>query len=328
MSIPLFGEKLVQELRKLSDRVNNRLWIAVPYIGGIKVVRRIIGKKWMDKTRLSIRLLTDINELGHFNSDSISLFNEIGQIRNLVGLHAKIFIIDNKCLITSANLTNTAFSKRYEIGMFLNPSLSAKTLSIFESWWRKSDPVYKKDIKKFSKKVTISTDESNFPSLPNLWALPEDPGELNYWLKPIGVTGDPITEDQTFDKIKMRLHFSKAGAKTVKIDDTLIAYGIGAKRILSIFKVISKPRYLGENKRWPWYVNGLNLTTRFGKKWAKYNIYGNKILEEYLLKHPSKTITKVGGKTLGGLNYGRDKLNLDMQFAQFIISKIKKLNTK
>lgn len=65
MSIPLFGEKLVQELRKLSDRVNNRLWIAVPYIGGIKVVRRIIGKKWMDKTRLSIRLLTDINELGY-----------------------------------------------------------------------------------------------------------------------------------------------------------------------------------------------------------------------------------------------------------------------
>ena len=326
---PLFGEHLVNELRKHCDSVTYRLWIAVPYIGGIKSVRRILGKKWLDNTNLSIRLLTDINEFNHFNSETIKLFKNVGAIKHLPGLHAKIFIIDNTSLITSANLTNKAFSKRHEIGLFLNGTNSSKTISIFNAWWKKSESVSLSTLKKFQKRKFISSEESNNSVvLPHLWNLPEDPGELNYWLKPIGVTNNPITEDRLFDSTHEKLHFSKQKPKGVKLDDILITYGVGAKRFLSIYRVTSNPKFESSNKRWPWYVVGSNLTPSFGKYWATHNIYADAIRKEYIHRNPKKKITKVGGLTFGGLNLGKDKLKLDPEFAQYVINKIKRLNSR
>ena len=40
----VYGEDLANELRNRSEyAIKERLWIAVPYIGGIKSVRKIIG---------------------------------------------------------------------------------------------------------------------------------------------------------------------------------------------------------------------------------------------------------------------------------------------
>jgi len=325
---PIYGEELVNELRKKSDSITQRLWIAVPYIGGIQSVRRILGKHWIQNRKLSIRLLTDTNDFNNFNSGTIRVFAQIGEIRHLAGLHAKIYIMDNTSLITSANLTNTAFSKRHEIGIFLNGANSNRTKSIFEAWWKKSEPVSEKTLKKFRKKRFISDEERAGSGLRALWSLPDDPGEADYWFKPIGVTGDPITEDRIFADKEEKLHFSKLRPKGVKTDDILIAYGVGAKRILSIYKVISNPKFDAKNKRWPWYVIGRNLTLQFGKKWATHNIYANDLLYKYLQRHPKKSITKVGGKSFGGLNLGKDKLKLDPDFAEYIIRRITKLNTK
>lgn len=325
---PLFGQELVNELRKQSDEVTERLWIAVPYIGSLQSVRKILGKQWMDNSKLSIRLLTDISEITRLSSETIRLFSTLGEIRSLAGLHAKIFIIDNSCLITSANLTNTAFSKRHEIGLFLDHSSSAKTISIFESWWRKAASISKADLETFRKKQFVSTEESNGSRrLSHLWDLPEDPGDLNYWLKPIGVTGDPITEDRTFEAIEEKLHFSKLKPKGVKVGDILIAYGVGARRILAIYRVTSQPQFDKSIQRWPWYVLGHNLTPRFGKNWAKHNIYADSIRGQYLRRYPQKPITKVGGTSFGGLNLGKDKLRLDPEFAQYVIKRITRLNS-
>jgi hypothetical protein len=324
---PLFGEDLVNELRKRSDGVTNRLWVAVPYLGGAQSVRRILGKQWMHNTGLSIRLLTDISELNRFNSETIALFDILGEIRHLAGLHAKIFIIDDLCLITSANLTNTAFSKRHEIGIFLDHSISSKAISIFERWWRNAAQVSQGALKTVHNRQFVCTEErQGSMSLPHLWNLPDDPGDMNYWLKPVGVTGDPVTEDRTFDDIKERLHFSKVKPTGVKIGDILVAYGVGARRILSIYQVTSKPRFDTTNRRWPWYVLALNLTPRFGRSWAKHSIYADDIRERYLRVNPQKHITKVGGTTFGGLNLGKDKLKLDPEFAQYVIQRITKLN--
>jgi len=42
-----------------------------------------------------------------------------------------------------------------------------------------------------------------------------------------------------------------------------------------------------------------------------------------LLKNQGQHITAAGGDTVGGLQWGSDKLRLTNEFAQFIISKIK-----
>lgn len=331
----LYGEDLVNELRKNCDSIKKRLWIAVPFIGGLESVRRIIGRQWIENSNLSIRLLTDINEFNNFNSEIIKLFNKQGRIKHLAGLHAKIFIADNVCLITSANLTNMAFSKRHEIGIFLDGTSSSKTISIFESWWKKSEKVSLENLRTFVRKEFTSTEERAGAVLPSLWSLPKDPCEINYWLKPIGETENPITEDRLFNAVQDNLHFSTKEPKGVKVDDILIAYGVGVKRILSIYRVISEPIKIAEEKmdkdwmkRWPWYVSAKNITPNFGKNWAKHNLYANNIKENYLTKCPNGFITKVKGKTLGALCFGIDKINLDPDFAKFIIQQVANIDDK
>ena len=90
--IILQGQELVNTLRKWSDKATSRLWIAVPYIGGIVAVRKILGRNWIENPTVSVRLLTDTSEFSNFNSDAFELFSERGEIRHLAGVHAKIFI--------------------------------------------------------------------------------------------------------------------------------------------------------------------------------------------------------------------------------------------
>jgi hypothetical protein len=92
--------------------------------------------------------------------------------------------------------------------------------------------------------------------------------------------------------------------------------------------VTSKPLYSKKYKRWPWYVTASNQTTHFGRNWALHNIYVKKILERYMTKYPKRIITKVGGSNLGALNFGKDKIKLDPDFAKYIINKVTMLNSR
>lgn len=320
----LYGKDLVNELRRRSDEIKKRMWIAVPYIGGLQSVLRIIGNKWTRNSNLSVRLLTDISASNSLSSETIKLFNAIGTIRHLLGLHAKIYITDNQCLITSANLTNTAFSKRHEIGIFLDNTNSRKAIKIFDNWWRKSKGISATKLKKFARKTIVSTEEKRGISFPSLWRLPEEPHETKYWLKPIGSTGEPIEEHRRFDKKNERMHFSKVKPTGVAIGDILIVYGVGAKRILSIYEVASGLRFDNTNKRWPWFVVGRNLTPKFGRSWVKHSIYAEDLRNDYLKKHAKNKPTR--GGTFGGLNLGKDKLRLSAHFAEYVIQRIKNMN--
>ena len=332
----LYGSDLVNELRRNCDRIKNRLWIAVPFIGGLDSVKKIIGRQWIDNNEISVKLLADIDEFNNFNSKTVTQFYQQGEIKHLAGLHAKIFITDDTCLITSANLTNTAFTKRHEIGIFLDETNSAKAISIFNSWWKKAEEVDDPNLMVFKSKADSTEDRSDpNTKLASLWSLPDEPREINYWLKPIGVTDYPVTEDRKFDSPTDDLHFS-VYPKAVKIDDLLIGYGIGAKRILTIYKVTSEPIEATEEEiaeeewkeRWSWYVKAKNLTVDFGANWVKHSMYASSIVEDYLKIRPEGQITKVGGKTLGGLSYKRDKINLDPDFAKFILGKVTAMNKK
>src|SRR5215471_1343685 len=117
----LSGRNLSRTLRSACDSAQQRLWIASPYVGGWQEVRRIVGRNWWDDTRIGIRLLTDGKE-GGLNRTTAQRFDQRGDIRDLRGLHAKLYIVDDSVLLTSANLTGAGFAKRYETGIWLTGS--------------------------------------------------------------------------------------------------------------------------------------------------------------------------------------------------------------
>ena len=168
----LFEQSLVDELRKLSNSSIKRIWIASPYIGSLKSVQRIIGNKWLNNPDLSVHLLTDIEELYRLSYDTPEAFYKAGSIKSLRGLHAKIYIIDDHVIITSANLTKTAFSKRYEIGIIIEGIEAKDAISQYEQWWKnKAETVTLEQLQNISASCSISEiDDKN--ELPNLWNLP------------------------------------------------------------------------------------------------------------------------------------------------------------
>jgi hypothetical protein len=116
----------------------------------------------------------------------------------------------------------------------------------------------------------------------------------------------------------------------VKIGDIVIAYGVGTTKILSYYRVISEPSFVTSNvikkdpwkARWPWFIVGKNLSPKYGKVWAKSELTLRNLVNEYNQYNSDRILTKVGGKNLKALNRGKDKINLNTKFAEFIINKI------
>ncbi len=173
----LYGQQLVRELRKLSDSVSKRLWIAVPYIGSPTSIRKILGKEWFDSPSVNVKLLTDTSDLSCIDTETLKLFHERGQVKSLAGLHAKIYIVDDSCLVTSANLTNTAFSKRHEIGVLCNSNETKQVIETFNDWWKLSANVKPDQLNKIFSTKRNSKEERGI-LLPTIFDLPNDPGSF------------------------------------------------------------------------------------------------------------------------------------------------------
>ena len=139
MNTILSGQSLVDTLREHCDQATKRIWIASPYIGSFKDVQKIIGGNWM-RSHIDFRVLTDVDS-GFIRRDTYAQFKESPntKIRSLLSLHAKIYLIDDWCLLTSANLTGMAFSARHEVGQVV--SAPEQVVKLFDQWWRKAQAV-------------------------------------------------------------------------------------------------------------------------------------------------------------------------------------------
>jgi len=168
----LYGTDLIQTLRREFDKAEKRIYIAVPFIGDWEAVKKIMGTKWTGSSTVEMKILTDTSNDGFIDPVTIRQFLYRGEVRSLRGLHAKIYIIDNSVFLTSANLTGTAFSKRYEICEFFTIQEDHEIIDIFGQWWAASkrvDPSWQ------PKQATKGTDseEGNISDLKKLWDLPE-----------------------------------------------------------------------------------------------------------------------------------------------------------
>lgn len=172
------GDDLVNALRKLTETAQSRFWIATPYIGTWDAVRCIIGRHWWDTLPLSaVRLLTDVEE-GNINPTSLTVFRSKGNVKTLRGLHAKLYIIDNSVILTSANLTRTAFACRHEIGIHLTGTTAQQVITTYETWWEKASSPSEKQLDKIREQRSKHAGEDTAPSLPTYTPLPPDPGDI------------------------------------------------------------------------------------------------------------------------------------------------------
>ena len=268
-------------------------------------------------------------------------------------LHGKVYIFkkNNKyisAIITSANFTNNGLISNHEWGMEifkakdihelekgLLQSISVENISREEIGKMKQAADEFLELNPNSTEDNINLDLTNL-ILP-LNVSPQFDENINYWLKPIGVTGDIIPEGHSFEDVEVGLgdlNFSKQRPKSVKPGDILIAYGVGTTKIFSVYRVTSHAIMVTEQekaqvewyKRWPWYVNGQNLTPKYGASWWLYHLHIGDLRDEYLFENEDKAITAAGGSTLGALNFGKDKLKLHPEFGIFLINKVLEIN--
>lgn len=81
-------------------------------------------------------------------------------------------------LLTSANLTGTAFSKRYEVGMWLKGIHSHASIALFELWWNGySLRLGPEAAAKLAKTRRRGAGENGSGALETLNTLPDDPGD-------------------------------------------------------------------------------------------------------------------------------------------------------
>jgi hypothetical protein len=163
--------QLTSDLRTLADSVERRLWVASPYIGSWRAVKKLLGSAWQ---KVDVRLLTDKNS-GILAQDTIEQFAAHRPVRSLAGLHAKLYIVDNSVLLTSANLTEAAFTRRYEVGLVLKGQQALGLVETYEDLWECAEEVDVKQVS-FTKPRKGNIDEPHQGGkLPKLYDLPPDP---------------------------------------------------------------------------------------------------------------------------------------------------------
>lgn len=177
----LYGDSLAQEIRQMCAAARRRLWIAVPYMGNLATVRKHIGRAWLDIDKLDLRLMVDLDDRALLNLESLREFARKGEVRSLPGLHAKMYLADDLAVVSSANLTQWAFTRRYEIGVRLPTAVSVEFAEVYDEWWFKKATKHSLDEIEALKPLrgaprAPGSDENAATSLPVLWKDLTDPG--------------------------------------------------------------------------------------------------------------------------------------------------------
>ncbi len=259
------------------------------------------------------------------------------EIRVDNALHGKLYIALKKNqpiagIITSANFTVRGLSNNHEWGIEITDThmldralndlynVSSKPLSKFEldamirdiDDYMKANPQEKEkkpklDITKHFKNKFMehSIGSSNLSS------------DIRYFIKPIGWTDKPFEENRVLDAGIMEMHFSKRKPSAVRNGDILVCYGVGSTKLLGYFRVVSDPYYDdSDSTRWPWRVKAENLSPIYSQIWASKS---NTLSHIRALYGDNKVLTYVGGKSLGALQFGADRVQLNEKFAMFLI---------
>jgi HKD family nuclease len=246
-------------------------------------------------------------------------------------LHGKIYIaLKNdepfRGIITSANFTEAGLGQNHEWGVQIDDTTHLKQLLNDVSTVR-SEALTEEEIGNIIKTIDNYSKyyQHNDPKL-DLQVnhlikqkVLQRKSDKRFFIKPVGWAENPFSLHRTLSSDVEKLHFAKRPA-AVTIGDILICYGVGTTKLLGYFEVIDEPLFLGEKGgRWPWEIQAKNLSPDYSEAW---NDFDNTISSIQATYNSDFTVTYVGGKTLGALNFGADKIQLTEEFAQHAIRTI------
>jgi hypothetical protein len=144
-----------------------------------------------------------------------------------------------------------------------------------------------------------------------------------FWIKPWGYPGQLVDKRERFDDLDIHLNFAKQPVG-INAGDILFVHRINAAKLACVAKAVTPPRELKpleimrepKLKRWPWVIEGKNLTPKFGRWWQHCSLKTFALAAEYSRLNPSEQVN------LGSLNHGNDKLRVPEAFARFLIEAI------
>ena len=246
-------------------------------------------------------------------------------------LHGKVYLFKNSGfpyagIITSANLTHNGMVRNHEWGVQIDDveslvHLEHQVLSDVEYILDEEqlDKIADRVSSKFPQGVqTVKPDEIDIDDIVNVYHVVKG---TRIFIKPVGSSDDRIYDGDHSGEPNM--YFSKKRPAAVRIGDILIAYAVGGRRIMGAYKVTSEPLWTGDNEaRWPWYVETDILTPNLlNCKWASVCPYVTQIANSYAEKY-GRPVTNNGGKTLGALNFGCDRIQLDDEYGRYLLNRI------
>ncbi|MFL0198449.1 restriction endonuclease PLD domain-containing protein [Clostridium sp. WILCCON 0269] len=246
-------------------------------------------------------------------------------------LHGKVYIASKdgeplSGIITSANFTEAGLGFNHEWGVKVDNSIELKNL-INEIFSICSEALYKEHLAKIIEKIDNYSKNVGEPKkfkfdlrVSEFIKYNEKISKLDkrFFLKPVGWLQKPFSTMRTLSSSIETLHFSKRKPRAVRVGDILICYAVGTAKLLGYFEVLEEPTNLmSKTDRWPWSVKAKNLCPYYSEKWVLFDNTISSIQDSYKYDMP---ITYAGGKTLGALNFGADKIQLTEEFANHIIS--------
>jgi hypothetical protein len=146
MSKFLSYTELYETIQQLSSRTEEILWVSSLQLG--TNAHKIFSQEILKKPPSNVRFvfpLTDITvENGEINPYEIQFLRERfrDSVKAYDGVHSNIFIFDNLALVTSADLTESAFTNSLEVGVALDGPEVEKIKTFFtQNIWQNAKSV-------------------------------------------------------------------------------------------------------------------------------------------------------------------------------------------
>lgn len=250
-------------------------------------------------------------------------------------LHGKVYLFYDGAkargfVLTSGNFTENGLVNNHEYGLCVDDVEKQKemadiimSINTYDLSYVQLCEVYDEALKFIKKHPVTLPEKFKVHKLINKKPSASQNGGLKYYLKPVGTSQVPFEKPRVIKEVDL-LGFGK-NPKNMKKGDVLLLHSVGPSCIVGYYVIISDEAVYVKNDeedRWPWKVEAECHSSQFSAAWWNYELKTQKLIDEFLESKPGSHVTVAGGDTLGGLQFGSDKLQITKEFAQFIISKM------
>ncbi|MED1746657.1 restriction endonuclease PLD domain-containing protein [Brevibacillus borstelensis] len=244
-------------------------------------------------------------------------------------LHGKIYIACRNSnplrgIITSANFTDRGLNHNHEWGVQIDDPAALKKV-INDITRVSSHALTHKELEDIIIKIDSYFRNTGIPKALKIdlevgsfikhKSLVKN-SDLSYFIKPVGHSKEPFSTSRKLSSDIEKLHFAKRPS-SVNIGDIIICYAVGTAKLLGYFEVVSDPYIWDNASRWSWEVQAKNLYPKYSETWTTFENTISSIQATYDSNLP---VTYVGGKTLGALQFGADKVRLSEEFGKHVIN--------